>query len=859
VSTTYSSTAAIIKLAVLENDPLPDDLPEEEEEEEYEPYVLPPDQKPDEAVFQPQTPLFLKDIVHQEASTDPAAMKMTESLALSIDTIWYGPNYVNYIGLKGRKMLVPIHIMKGNFDLPEYDFVVKRFNIRHPCTVKRQNIKFPDKVHFSERDATTGEIVKFSLPRDMILVDLCDSPNVPQFANITRQICDLKDIEMTVGFPALLVGKRNPSTPVASQYIATTAIVGECINGGTTKREDTAIWRGYRYATPTTEGQCGSALLTMNSCVPRKIIGFHVGGFNNHGYSQMIWRELIEHLCGPTNSADGPPVEYLKQQANTVDPKLSFYPRSDGYLILGEVNSPMAPMKTQIRPSPIFDKVSKHFSEPSPLSPRDPRVKREDGLTPLSIAIEKFGKAPPRWDFKKRVASRLHIARQFINATRDWPGPKRALTLHEAINGIPNVIEGINMRTSPGYPFNRTKPSGAIGKSYLFDWVGDHITTGQPLFMPKKELQDEIDKILKVAREENYCYNNFYLDWEKDERIEISKIADGKVRLFNIHNVAWMIVNRIYFGAAMAAYLWARLSVGSTLGMDMHGPEATELVNFWKAAGPHFFDGDVKNWDGSLDNERMEDSRHMTDLWYRDSDPSYDLAMSRVIGSSTQWRIHIIGKTMYVCFWGMPSGHLVTSFFNTSTHNQTKYMVYMEAAELAGKPEHATCLNCDANVAETKHGDDTGGGVSSDAAQFYNPDTITEIYTKHGITFTPPKKDKSGSAFMSMDQIRYLKCNFYPDHRFPHLYHMAISKRETIEELTNWIRIGQPEKDALAANLEASCKFAYAHGPDYFDEFIDRVNVELKAIGYDQLYHQWDDYDKIWLAQHGICARDETY
>jgi len=109
--------------------------------------------------------------------------------------------------------------------------------------------------------------------------------------------------------------------------------------------------------------------------------------------------------------------------------------------------------------------------------------------------------------------------------------------------------------------------------------------------------------------------------------------------------------------------------------------------------------------------------------------------------------------------------------------------------------------------------------------------------------------------FMSMDEIRYLKCNFYPDHRFPYLYHMAISKRETIEELTNWIRIGQPEPDALQANLEASCKFAYAHGPEYFDEFVTKVNNELKAIGHNILTQQWEDYDAIWCQQHGILAQ----
>lgn len=373
--------------------------------------------------------------------------------------------------------------------------------------------------------------------------------------------------------------------------------------------------------------------------------------------------------------------------------------------------------------------------------------------------------------------------------------------------------------------------------------------------MPGKLLGDEIDEILRVAKEEGWCYNNFYLDWEKDERLPLNKIKEGKVRLFNIHNVAWLIVTRIYFSAFVSAFLWARTRIGSTLGLDMHGYEPTELIEWMSEVGDNWHDGDVKKWDGEFDPERWMMCVFITRMFYIHNRgiSVEELQIYTVVAENGMWRIHVCGRTMYVALTGMPSGHGLTGPFNTVGHVCTSYMLYIELA-YKHCPEHATCDSYDNNTREVKHGDDNLGNVSDTIKHWYHPSNIQGAYRSHGINYVPPAKQKEGDtvAFVPLSSVQYLKCNFRRDGRDPRFIHMAMSEDLTINELTNWHRSGQPLKEAVLQNLDQMQLFAYQHGRKFYEDKTALVNEQLVKYELPILTTTYEERDAEWLRKCGL-------
>jgi len=344
------------------------------------------------------------------------------------------------------------------------------------------------------------------------------------------------------------------------------------------------------------------------------------------------------------------------------------------------------------------------------------------------------------------------------------------------------------------------------------------------------------------------------MDWLKDERRPIEKIYDGKTRMFNIHSVAWLIVNRMYYGAYVACYLATRFPIGSTLGINMHGYDVTEFINYLLEVGDKCWDGDIKKWDGGLDNEVLYDNMLIVAAWLCRYDPTAVYLDIVVVGSSLFWRIHICGNTVYIPYRGMPSGALLTSVFNTGTHNERKYLTWSEICRNAQRTELAYPRHFDNYCREGKNGDDSVGCVSDEVADFYHPDAIQKVFANHGIEFVPPTKI-AGAAFGSfrdITEVQFLKSTFRRDTTHQRFWHMCMEKK-TIHELTNWIRRGQLPLDALESNIEDGLTFAYAHGQEYFESFKFAVQNALDSQKIDLLIGTtFEERDTIWKTEHDL-------
>jgi hypothetical protein len=504
------------------------------------------------------------------------------------------------------------------------------------------------------------------------------------------------------------------------------------------------------------------------------------------------------------------------------------------------------PFKSDIRTSRLFDNPFPHTSEPAILKKSDQRSDKECG--PMEAGLQKFNQTTGGWNLRDRELVKAHMAKQFINATVDYKGPRRLLTPEEAINGIPGFIDPINMRTSPGFPYIRERPTHSIGKTWLFENKGTEL---EPYYIMGPRLKKDFEEVLEAVKRDHCCIRNYYLDWLKDERRPLEKIAMSKTRVFNIHNVVWIIIFRMYYGAANAAYMFARFTVGSTLGIDMHGPEVTEFVNYLKEVGDLFWDGDVEKWDGGFDAETTDICVHVVCEWYLHYDPdNYVKIDIMVVGHSIFWRIHIAGIILYVPVGGMPSGFGGTSFFNTKGHNARQYMVYLYIVRLERKLEYFSLQTCDKLSRNGKNGDDAIGVISREIADWYNPESIKAAFEAHGIGFVPPTKIGGAEfgSFRPISEVQFLKCRFRLDESVDK-YHMCMSKN-TIHELVNWVRKGLNSEDALVDNLDDAGRFLFHHGRDEFDAFVDRLATRDQQLA--SKIPCYDDYYNQWLAMHNL-------
>jgi len=344
------------------------------------------------------------------------------------------------------------------------------------------------------------------------------------------------------------------------------------------------------------------------------------------------------------------------------------------------------------------------------------------------------------------------------------------------------------------------------------------------------------------------------VDWLKDEKRKIEKLY--KTRYFNIHNVVWLIIHKRLFGAAAAAWLWAKFEVGSGLGFNMHGADVTELIKKLKSKGSKFIHGDVGGWDGNLDSDVIHDGIWVLNSWVNlfEKQTNQQQAarfwiMREMSGFEVTCRVHVVGNTVYLVFQGMPSGWFLTAVINTITHKLLSFMNFLEIVE--GLTPKLVLDDYEDLIAEIKVGDDSGGAVSDDIVELYNDKTIASVFGKYGTECTPPtkRKDEPFPPFVEQEDFSFLKCRFKRDADYPNYFH-ALMDRSVIFELTNWIHKSESDWAMLQANLEDMKRFAYHHGEEFYNFVIERVNVELVQLHKAPLSTNFETLNQEWLENY---------
>lgn len=797
----------------------------------------------------------------QLQSNDQGAMTIMNKVFLNSGTVQFGAMTLGYIGIGELKILTTAHLVKGERHHQYYPLTIRRGDLNYSVTVERSRMNFAPQL-FSEQ-------LKREVQVDLLVIDLCDNPKIMPFANIRNHFIRSTDLDLVSGSDGELCVRDNLRKGQTLIVSATKIepVVNRVYESGFVGCK---MWK---YQAKTRPGYCGSPLIVHNPRIPNKIVGIHqasLGLNTGTGFAMLVTYEMINELSGKQTYINGPQLEDLIADSQLEGMDIYSMPEhapTGRYMILGELPRTCGTtLKTDLRPSLLFDHPFEHTSEPAVLKKSDPR--NLSGNAPLAAGLQKFDQETGDWNLADRVKTREFLLQEMLKDD-SYQGPRRLLTTSEAINGIAGHVEPINMRTSPGYPFVTTRPKGKIGKEHCFEVVGE-TREGAPLYQPTKELQETIDYIESAAKSDNKVVRNYFMDWPKDERRPIEKVAIGKTRLFNIHTVAWLIVCKKHFGAFSAAFMKARFKIGSALGMNMHGPEVTELVDVLTEVGNNISDGDVEKWDGGYDFETAYDIVWVATNWLKRFLAQCDYFETMTVGLSIIWRVHICGRVVYVCTIGMPSGHFLTAVGNTGGHILRNLRVFLECIRKSldrmveqerPKEEILEWLkllqlhNLREHLRYVIGGDDQLQSVSDYIAAEISPSDIADVWKSHGIGFIPPQKQE-GLGFgdwSDIEHVQFFKCRFILDEDIGNRWHMAMELLPT-KELINWVRCGQTPYDALQSNIRDFQQFAYAHGKKVFDQVTREVQEAAEEQQLHFNYATFEDFDYEWRYEHELTG-----
>jgi len=646
-----------------------------------------------------------------------------------------------------------------------------------------------------------------------------------------------------------------------------------------------ATGRTWQYTYPTSNGYCGSVLVFDNPNLGSSVIGgIHVSGVDKQGlgYTSVVTQEMIfdvikeDTFVTPECMYEVAARYHLKPSIlldATTQQKDSIYEaRGTACFTIGHLATPLRmPYAGDIKTSPLFDNWE-HNLEPVPLHHRDPRLLHPDN--PASKASEKFNLETGGWDpkYQKKV-----ITYQIEKAVSLYYSigtlPTQLLSEDEAINGIPGLIESINMATAPGFPTEREKGLES-GKKWAFTNIG---TEQEPKYVPGPRLRERLDRAYRTVVTGVFP-DNMVKDVLKVEKRKIERVQECETRLFNICDLVALICMKRIAGVFVALQLKARWKMDSTVGINMLGFDVTEFFNYIGGVGENYFEGDFSEWDGRFDAQTMKmciDIVH----GFNEAVGLYDQSFTTRRGAYTilhtaVFRYHVMGDVVYFIFVSMNSGIFVTSSFNTLGNSCRTRMVWYEIVDKAvsqqladmhefamksredfcnyGRPsakeiqerrlavmnegpeeepldmiEFNSMTSFDENVRIGCNGDDIIGAVSIRVKPFFNSPAIAKVYLAKNILYTPPEKPRDFSGyeddgFRKLEQVQFLKCTFRRDENFPNLIRAMMAKR-TIEDLPAWVRLSPDDRLACQQNISDALAFASHHGEEYYYSLLSKI------------------------------------
>ena len=477
---------------------------------------------------------------------------------------------------------------------------------------------------------------------------------------------------------------------------------------------------GWQYPGNFSDGNCGGVIIGFNPHLCGKMLGIHVcgGKFPAFGYGELITREMLEEAIK----------HFDTQILNTPFKSVESDPNAQGVVevqtplvYIGRVPPRLVPghsKKTTLRPSIIHDLVWKHTTEPAVFTRNDPRLEIE--VDPMELGVNKYAKITMPFD--PDIVSLIKEAMMDMIFVLPREQKPRVLSEFESINGVEGMeyIRKIEMDTSPGYPYVKSRPAGIKGKSYLF-----HMEENGEWYVSDPMLRKNLDLRFELACEGRRMHS-VWIDNLKDERREISKVLKGDTRVFTCGPVDFQLIGRRMFGAFENSWLSGTgHNFFSFISMNPFSDQwEKHLWNYLRQVSDVGFAGDYKKFDGTLSPDFIWIFVEIINQWYKEYDdqwkPSDDMVRKVLIDECIH-TIQLARNSLYLTNQGNPSGNFMTIILNTFVN-----MCYLMFAWIKVAPSHLrNFVSFRQWVRVACVGDDNIVSVEREISTFYNLQSVS--------------------------------------------------------------------------------------------------------------------------------------
>jgi hypothetical protein len=595
------------------------------------------------------------------------------------------------------------------------------------------------------------------------------------------------------------------------------------------------IREGWSSTYNTLKGMCGAVMVINNNNSPRKLAGIHSARstITHKSITQLVTQEMIKELLSQfdvlVDNTSVPDFIEVAEDQSLVELRGNFTNLGISKLHAGSGS------KTHIVASPIHEHIFPKVTEPAVFTSRDKRL--DFPVDPLAMAISKYGS--PSKPFRKGTLD--YVAENVKQITQSFEVARtpRILTFEQSYQGIPSLkyFDPIDMKSSPGLPYNKERPVNKSGKHALFEIDQDGIYHCISKDLEKRTCE-RLDSYRKGER-----YPSLWTDCLKDERRPLAKIRQGKTRSFCMAPLDYTLVCRMFLLDFCAAFYNSRLTFFSAVGIDVRSAEWTFLFNRLNSVSPIGIAGDYSSWDGSCKPEVFEKVLEVINDWYDDGEDN-----ARVRAMIFDEMVHtksLARNQMYQKHQGMPSGHVLTVVVNTIIN-----AIYLRCAwvDLAHKtnPSFRPLSQFHRLVADSIYGDDNILAIDPSVITWFNQITISNYFSQYGISYTDATKNAILNEYDFIANLTFLKCGFKP-HQYNRQFLLAPIATDTIQELLNWVSDSNDPTDQLLSNYYDALVFAYHHGKSYFVNFKQQAEKAMRGIGIEFPCYQYSDFDSSFL------------
>lgn len=553
------------------------------------------------------------------------------------------------------------------------------------------------------------------------------------------------------------------------------------------KYDGKEIWQ---YNIKTMQGDCGS-IMVLSTGGKVTICGLHVAGDSYTGNAEILDKMFVNEAKNFfTRKTQGFATDAILEDEEFFDAVSDL---DDGFIFLGKtINCPFQNVKTSIVPSPFYEVLQKHLTEPAVLQPSDRRL--DVVVSPMIKSVKKFGEYIVPFD-EELLSKAYNIVKTFYE-------PMRSNTFtvdshNESINSKNTpFLEKLDISTSAGYPWSVLRKN----KKALID------NNNGTLFI-KEELQNKLNTCENLLNKKT-MFPYTLTTTLKDERVAIEKVKIGKTRTFMNFPVEYTVLMRKYFDSFVNAETQYAREIGTTVGVNIYSSNWDSIfVELSKFA--YHLDGDFKSFDGTI---RPEFFRYYTRLVNSMYEDEYYNHRSLLVNGCCFAPIFVLDK-VYMKLKGNPSGSRITTSFNSFTNRMYVVMSILNKIPTV----YHTPDFFKKNIKIYAHGDDHLIGFTQLLLNYWNGLNLRDFMDNHNIGYTSSKKDQPLVPHCKLEECFYLKSHFV----FNGKKMMCGLDKSVIQEMVSWQRDYSITSTKMI--LHTALRYAYFWGFEYFQDIRQKL------------------------------------